>query len=288
VASLALSAAGRARRLAAANLTELTRAQAAATAGIEQLRERLAMRFESTAPARLDPWSDIDSLLPDTLHLGDARVLVRAHDAGVALNLNRAGEDELRRLFIALRVDAGAADRLAQAIADWRDPDDFHRLRGAERDAYLAAGAAALPRNGPFQSLAELLDVRGMTPDLYERVRPCLTLLGSGQININVADRPVLLTLPGFTEEAVDVVMRYRRTRRTLGLVVDLERDLSPAARRAFAAALPALMARATTETREVEAVSEGRLPGSPVVARVTSLLVRSRGTVFYVWSRTE
>lgn len=290
LASLALSASARSRRLAAANLTEWGRAQAAAGAGIEELRQRLALRLEATAPAPLDPWQGVDSLLRDTLELGDggARALVRAHDVGVALNLNRAGEEELRRLFVALRVDAGAADRLAQAIADWRDPDDLHRLRGAERDAYLAAGAAALPRNAPFQTLAELLDVRGMTPELYDRVRPHLTLLGSGQINVNLADRPVLLALPGFTEEAVAVLFRYRRVHRTLGVIEDLQRELSPPARREFAAALPVLLGRATTETREVEVVSEAWLPGSPVRARVTGLLVRSRGAMFYVWSRAE
>lgn len=288
VVSLALSAGAQRRRLAAANLVEWTGAQAAATAGIEQLRQRLAARLEATVPAPIDPWGGADSLVPDTLELGDMRALVRARDAGAAINLNRAGEDELRRLFVALRVDAGAADRLAQAIADWRDADGFHRMRGAEHEAYLDAGATVLPRNGPFQSLGELRDVRGMTPALYEQVRPYLTLLGSGQINVNVADRPVLLALKGFTEEAVAVLYRYRRARRTVGLLQDLERQLSPPARREFAAALPELLGRATTVTREVEVESEAWLPGSPVRARVTGFLVRSRESVFYVWSRAE
>ena len=288
VASLALSAAGRARRLAAANLVEATVVQTAAAGGLDQLRERLAMRLDAALGSALDPWRGVDSILPDTLALGASRVLLSARDAGAALNLNRATEEELRRLFVALRVDAGEADRLAQAIADWRDPDSWHRARGAERDAYLAAGAAHLPRDGPFQSLTELLDVRGMTPALFARVQPQLTLLGSGQINVNVADRPVLLALPGMTEEAVAVLLRYRRQRHTLNLVTDLQRELSPAARRELAANLPALLARTTTETREVEVTSEAWLPGSPVRGRVSGLLVRSRGVVFYVWSRVE
>lgn len=288
VASLALSASGRTRRLAAANLSERVRADAAARGGIEQLRQRLARRIDDGATSLLDPWHGVDSVLADTLLLGDARAIVRARDAGAALNLNRATEEELRRLLIAVRLDAGDADRLAQAVADWRDPDDLHRGRGAEREAYLAAGAFALPRNGPFQTLPELLSVRGMTPGLYERVRPHLTLLGSGQVNLNVADRPVLLALSGMTEAAVAVLFRYRRERRTLGHVTNLERDLPPAARRELAAALPTLLARTTTETREVEITSEGWLPGSPVRSRVTGLMVRARSAVFYVWSRTE
>jgi hypothetical protein len=86
----------------------------------------------------------------------------------------------------------------------------------------------------------------------------------------------------------VSVLLRYRGQRKVLGSITDLERDLSPDARRAFEAALPALLARATIETREVEVTSEGWLPGSPVRARVTGLFVRARGTMFYVWSRTE
>jgi len=288
IAGLALSASGRSRRLAAANLSEATAAQAAAAGGLDQLRQRLAMRLDAVAGSALDPWHGVDSVMPDTLALGAERVLVRAHDTGAALNLNRAGDEELRRLFMALRVDAGEADRLAQAIADWRDPDDLHRARGAERDAYLAAGARMLPRNGPFQSLAELLGVRGMSASLFERVRPHLTLLGSGQINVNLADRPVLLALPGMTEEAVAVLLRYRRQNRTVGLIADVQRDLSPAARRELAAALPTLLARTTTETREVEVNSEAWLPGSPVHVRLTGLLVRARSAVFYVWSRVE
>ncbi len=291
VASLALAKVGRARRLVAANLAERVQAEAAARGGVEQVRARLARRLQGAeAPglAVLDPWHGVDSLLMDSVTLGEARTAVRVRDLGAVLNLNRATEDELRRLFGALRVDAGQADRLAQCIMDWRDPDDLHRARGAERDAYLKAGAAALPRNGPFQTLPELLSVQGMTPAIYDRVRPYLTLLGSGQVNLNLADRPVLLALPGITEEAVAVLLRYRLQQRTMGSVTDLERELSPDARRALEAELPALLAETTTETREVEVTSDGWLPGSPMRARVTGLVVRARSAVFYVWSRTE
>jgi general secretion pathway protein K len=294
IASLGLSVLARERRLAAANLVERTRAVAAAAAGIEQLRSRLARRLTLVqgvgvrATAFGDPWHGVDSVFSDTVALDAARYAVNARDLGAALNLNRASEDMLRRLFVALRVDAGEADRLAQCILDWRDPDDFPRARGAERDAYLRASAPMLPRNGPFQGLAELLFVQGMTRDIYARVRPFLTVLGSGQVNLNAADRPVLLALPGMTEEAVAVLLRYRRQRRVLANLTDLERDLSPGPRHALVAALPELLGLTTTEAREVQVTSTGWLPGSPVRAQVTGLLVRAGGAVFYVWSRTE
>ncbi len=288
VASLALESAARTRRLSAANLAEGIRAQAAAQGGIEQVRARLERRLAQWTLEGVDPWTNVDSVLSDTLTIGAAQVGVAVRDVGAQLNLNVATEDELRRLFTALRIDAGQADRLAQCILDWRDADDLHRARGAERDAYLRAGAVTLPRNGPFQSIAELRAVQGMSGDLYERVQPYLTLLGSGQVNVNVADRPVLLALPGITEDAVAVLFRYRRQRRVLGSIMDLERDLPPGTRAVFTSHLPELLGRTTTEIRELQVTSDAVLGGSPVRARMTGLFVRARSAVFYVWARTE
>jgi general secretion pathway protein K len=286
VLSLALETTARSHRLAAANLAESVQARTAADAGIEQTRARLVRRLNATTVG--DPWAGADSLFRDTIAVDPGRVLVSARDVGAQLNLNRATEDELRRFFVALPIDAGLADRLAQSILDWRDEDDLHRPRGAERDEYLKAGAVQLPRNGPFQSLDELAAILGMTRATYERVRPNLTLLGSGQVNVNAADRPVLLALPGMTEEAVAVLFRYRRRHQALANLTDLERDLSPGARNALAAHLPELLGQATTETREVAVTSVGWVEGSPVRVRITALFVRARGSVFQVWSRIE
>lgn len=286
-AGLALATASRTRRLAAANYAEGVRARAAAESGVEVMRARLAERLASSTSDRIDPWSGVDSL-SDTLTVGGAGATTALYDVESAINLNRADEDQLRRFFAALRIDAGVADRLAQAIADWRDADEFRRARGAEREEYLRAGAGSLPRNGAFESVAELRGVQGMTADLFEEMRPYLTVLGAGQINLNTAPRPVLLSLPGITEEAAGVLLRSRGRGQSLGTIADLERDLSPTAREIFRVQLPTLLSRTTTETREVAVVSVGWLPGSPVRAKVTALLVRARDAVFYVWSRTE
>jgi len=285
-AGLALATVSSMRRLSAANYAEGVRARAAAESGIEMMRARLADRLAKSVDGR-DPWSGIDSL-SDTLLLKGAEATTELYDVASALNLNRADEDQLRRFFTALRVDAGIADRLAQAIADWRDADDFRRPRGAEQDEYVKSGAAALPGNGPFGAVSELQLVQGMTAALFEEIRPYVTVLGSGQININTAPRPVLLSLPGITEQTAGILLRNRSRGRDLASLADLERELPPTAREALRVQLPALMSRTTTETREVAVVSVGVLPGSPVTARMTALLVRAREAVFYVWSRTE
>ncbi len=287
IAALELARSSRALRLGAANAVEAAQARAAAQGGLEHARARLAVlaaRWQATG----DPWSRLDSALLDTTRLGEARYAVRLRDASSALHLNQATEDELRRLFTALRVDAGEADRLAQAIMDWRDADDLHRGRGAERDHYERAGAAILPRNGPFRSEAELLAVRGMTRELYGQVRPFLTLLGTGQVNLHMADRPVLLALPGMGEQAVAVLQRFRRQGRRLANVADLGRELSGRAQREFEAALPSLLARTTLETREMEVRSVAWVERGRIRSEAEGLLVRSRGDVFFVWSRSE
>ena len=234
----------------------------------------------------LDPWRGADRIFPDSLPLPEAGYRVTLRDAGAALNLNRAPEEELHRLLLALRVEGGRADQIAQSVMDWRDPDDLHRGRGAERDFYERVSAPALPRNGPFQELSELVYVRGMTPEIYRRLRPHLTLLGTGQVNLNAADPVVLLALPGMSDDAVAVLMRYRREGRAVGNLFELSKDLPGDARRLFLSELPSLMTRVTTETREIEALSEGWADGSRIRVRAEGLLVRAGGTAQLVGRR--
>jgi general secretion pathway protein K len=289
--TLAVSLAARERRLAIANTLEALQARAAAEAGLEHARSRMgalldrANQLNTTIrpDALLDPWADSELLFADEVALDGERYRVELRDAGMALHLNRAGENELRMLFVALRIDAGEADRLAQAIADWRDPDDLRRPRGAERDDYLAAGALELPRNGPFVSLDELLNVRGMTPERFALIRPYLTLLGTGEVNLNAAPRPVLLALPGMTEEAVALLLRRRQARRPVRSLAELAKELPSAPRRFLDDSLTALLARVTFETREVEVHSTGWVEGSPVRVRAEGVLVRASDAAFLV-----
>jgi general secretion pathway protein K len=283
------------RRLAAANVGEEARARAAALAGIEHARARLGrLLFDPDAGTagrpwdRHDPWASPTGLLPDSFSLCDGRYRVHLRDAGEALHLNRATEEEILRLLLALRVDGGRADEIAQSIMDWRDSDDLHRPRGAEQDYYLRAGSPVLPRNGPFEDLSELLHVRGMTPAILDQLAPHLTLLGTGRINLNAAARPVLLSLPGIGEEAVAVLLRYRRQGRRVGNLFELSNDLSTEARALLSAELPRLTARTTTITREVEIRSEGWTGGARLSSQAEALLVRSGDAAFVVWRKVR
>ena len=55
---------------------------------------------------------------------------------------------------------------VANAILDWIDPDDNPRANGAENSHYSTLPSPYLCKNGPLDSLDELLLVRGVTPQL--------------------------------------------------------------------------------------------------------------------------
>jgi DNA uptake protein ComE-like DNA-binding protein len=60
----------------------------------------------------------------------------------------------------------GMTDSIADAILDWIDSDDTPRTSGAEQDYYSSLNPPYKPRNGPLQSIEELLLVRDVTPTL--------------------------------------------------------------------------------------------------------------------------
>lgn len=231
VVALEFSLEARQRRLAAANTVELAEAQAAAMGGIEHAHARLdrALRqppLQGAASANLraaDPWVDADTLLRLDEDVDSLPYRVTARDINSFLNINRATENQLLLFFTRLGFDYGLADELAQCIMDWRDTDVLRRGRGAEREAYLATGRLVLPRDGSFQELDELLHVMHMTPEIYDSIAPFLSVRGNNRlININTAPRPVLRSLPGMSDAAVDAIIRTRESGRRFRTLTDI------------------------------------------------------------------
>jgi general secretion pathway protein K len=50
---------------------------------------------------------------------------------------------------------------------DWRDPDDLHRINGAESDYYQSLPVPYSAKNGPFDTVEDLLWVKGATTALF-------------------------------------------------------------------------------------------------------------------------
>jgi general secretion pathway protein K len=101
----------------------------------------------------------------ETLRGGAFRV--RWLDEAGKININRADEQTLRRTFTNLGVEEPARTVLVDSIMDWRDSDDLHRVNGAENEYYRSLNPSYTAKNGPFESLEDLLWVRGVTADLF-------------------------------------------------------------------------------------------------------------------------
>ncbi|HEY1187342.1 MAG TPA: hypothetical protein VGE74_06770 [Gemmata sp.] len=89
-------------------------------------------------------------------------------DEGGKLNINSliALDPTGEVLYNALLQIPGMTPEVADAIVDWVDADDTRRASGAESGEYGSLPNPYKAKNGPLNSLDELLLVQGVTPDL--------------------------------------------------------------------------------------------------------------------------
>lgn len=146
------------------------------------------------------------------------------------VNLNQAQAELLMMMLNGFEMDDEDREVIVDSIQDWRDEDDFHRVNGAETDYYKSQRPAYEAKNGPFDSIEELLLVKGVTPELfYGGLKDLVTVYPSpdspgsrsrrrgmagdaNRININAASPQMLLALPEMTEELVLAVLEYRES----------------------------------------------------------------------------
>jgi general secretion pathway protein K len=186
------------------NAVSLSQARASADGAVERaayelLRPRVTDAW--AADGQVHRWSD-----------GSASIVVTAVDEAAKIDINAAPDALLKSLLMAIGgLDDPTAGALVDAIADWRDPDDLRRPSGAEAPEYRAANLKYGPSNAPFETTGEAARVLGMTPDVFRRIAPLITVY-SHQPGINpaTADRNVLLALPTATAEAVDAYIEQR------------------------------------------------------------------------------
>jgi general secretion pathway protein K len=150
----------------ARNMTENAAARAAADAGVQ----RVILDLETPAQAPTHAVSFQANGTPYVWRFGDCTVYISVRDEASKIDLNKAPEALLAALFASVGIDLGKAQSLADAIADFRDTDNFPHPRGAEEAEYQAAGLSWGPKNAPFQAVEELQQVFGMTAEIYRRV----------------------------------------------------------------------------------------------------------------------
>ncbi len=143
---------------------------------------------------------------------GDAGYEARIEREGGRIDINFASEPLLKEVLRNAGLPEDEAERLGDAILDWKDGDDVPRRNGAEAPEYAGLPEPIAPRNGRLESLEELRYVRGVTPELYAGIFARLfTVYGnSAQVDVNTAPLEVLKVLPGFTPETAARVAQRR------------------------------------------------------------------------------
>ncbi len=108
------------------------------------------------------------------------RATLRFEDHAGLVNPNSASDALLTALLARLGADSRQAASVTAAIADWRFPSASPRPLGGKAPQYRAAGLDYGPPEAPFRSVAEVALVLGMTPALFERLAPHLTVFREG------------------------------------------------------------------------------------------------------------
>jgi general secretion pathway protein K len=170
----------------------------------------------------------------------DGRVYLLRYDQGTCeirvvgeagkVNINAASEASLRKIIGQLGLEGEPRDIVVDSILDWRDPDDFIHLNGAENDYYQSLKEPYNCKNGNLDSIEELLLVRGVTPDLFygrkeakkegagetgtggqSGLSDIFSIYSSGeQVDINSASIPVLKFVLGLPSEIARSIVAAR------------------------------------------------------------------------------
>ena len=236
---------------AARNSQSLESAYFIARAGIESTIYQLLLKRSTPVinqPELQEAPGPLDFGLV-TGNLGGGEYRVDIQDESGKLNLNTVQEEQLRKLIEAAGINRPDSDIITDSILDWRDMDNDPRLNGAENDYYQALNPPYKAKNGLFDTVEELLLVRGVTPEYFyghpERdangavmykygLSRYLTVYSNrsmgSMVNINFAPLPVLLSIPGMTPEAARLIYDRRHVKpfksstdiaQTLGVAVD-------------------------------------------------------------------
>lgn len=188
-----------------------------AEAGIKKAISQLKEEPEKTYNALNDNWSNNISAFKD-IDIGDGKFSILGEsrygliDEESKLNINKANQTILERLFrVALNFDETQSQELAASIVDWRDTDSelSMPLGSAEDRDYRNLEYLYEAKDADFEVLREILLVKGMDENIFEKIKNYITIYGSGKINVNTASKIVLLAL-GLSQDLVDKIVSFR------------------------------------------------------------------------------
>ncbi len=156
----------------------------------EEEGEEASAEGEDTIPER------------ENLTLGNGYFSYQIEDEEGKIYLNRFVTDsDNNRQVLARLLEKGAGvgegveqDTIIDCIMDWLDKDDLHKINGVEDDYYRSLSPPYECKDGPFDTVNELLLVKDVTPEIlfgdgsYPGIAKFLTVWGSGRFNKYTAD----------------------------------------------------------------------------------------------------
>jgi general secretion pathway protein K len=218
------------------NFKESTQAYYIAVAGLnkaveqiirQEIMPRKTVTVDETSEDDPAPdWRVNTHIAPMAFGAGEYEVRIE-NDSG-RININQADKALLKTMLSGFEIDESEKDVITDSILDWRDSDRNHRLNGAEDDYYQSLSEPYKSKNDDFDSIDELLLVRGVTTEIYYQglenlvtVYPKKKKRGLRKpsdkkefdyntLNVNSIPPEMWAALPGMTEELISEIMTYR------------------------------------------------------------------------------
>ncbi|MFA6356718.1 MAG: hypothetical protein WCY23_06395 [Candidatus Omnitrophota bacterium] len=194
----------------AGKFRDRTKALYAAKAGAKAVIAQVVQDKDKSFDSLKDPWY---SVYEGDVSLRDTPFTVSVADEERKININKAPQAVLKGIFAVsagLSADDPVAAEISASIIDWRDADDKQLENGAETGYYAGLKPAYPCKNADFQVLDELLQVRGMTQQIFDASKEYLTVYGIGAVNINTCSTQVLRGL-GASEDLAKKIVAYRK-----------------------------------------------------------------------------
>jgi len=157
-----------------------------------------------------------------TIEMGGGSFTVTLESAEAGRNVNLLTRDQWLDIFEFSNVPSTDWDTMIDCLEDWIDEGDMHGLNGAESDDPFYKEAGYPVKNGPLDSVDELLLVKGWGNDvLYGKpadedsdaifgIADILTVWGDGKVNLNTATDDVLLSYAEYEDWELSSVKEAR------------------------------------------------------------------------------
>ncbi len=216
----------RTESFAALNFRVMIEKRYLAEAGIERGIIELLLRRQTPEADKTDIWKTDGRL--SVMDIGDSHCAVSITEESGKLDINMLTDASgiiLKNALIMRGSTTDEADTIVDSLLDWKDSgdSDSHRLHGAESEYYRSLPSPYTAKNANFDSVEELLLVKGMTPEILfgrqdrKGIFDLLTVHSkTAKININAASEDLLASVPGIGRERAAALIEQRQEKGTL------------------------------------------------------------------------